>query len=170
MSETAAQSIFKEEERDAALNPDIELVTIGRKKLRKIEIYPLSLADQLAMTEVVVGLVQTFLAMEDAADLSFVDMLLNTTKGHFKDILESITEDEDVDILLDDITNKQAQVIGEKIYEMNYSFLKKKIQPWLEKLKERRAAASAPSLRPVSEVTPNSTSHTTTESDTETEG
>jgi len=170
MSETAQQLFETDEERDQALNPDIDHVTVGRKKLRKIEIYPLSLADQLSMTEVVVGLVNTFLAMEESSDLSFIEMLLNTTQGHFKDILGSITEDEDVEVLLGEITNRQAQAIGEKIYEMNYSFLKKKIEPWIKKLKERRGLAAAPSLQPVSEDIPSTTFPTTTENDSQLAG
>lgn len=159
---------FTAEEKDQLLNPDIDKITIGRKNLKTIEIYPLSLADQLAMTEVIVSLAQSFLSMENVTDSDFVQVLIESAKGNFIDILKGITDsdDEEAKGLLNDITNKQAYEIGEKIYAMNYEFLKKSVKPWIEKLKQSRLAKS---LQPVSEPTPSTISPTITDEASEME-
>lgn len=159
-------AIFTDSEREALINPDVREIQIGKKSIRTITIYPMSLADQLEMSEIIVSLVQGFMSLgEDTSDSDFIQLVMESVKSNFISILTSITE-EDANTLLKEITNNQAYAIGLAVYQMNYEFLKKSASPWIEKLKQSRLANL---LQPSADTTPSTISPISTEETSETE-
>jgi len=90
------------------INPQIADLEIGIRNLRTIKIYPLSLGDQLEMTDLITETVQRFFAsredMEKEDDIEFVQFFVNLLKDNLDKILGLIA-DEDI---LKELSNLQA--------------------------------------------------------------
>lgn len=130
------------------LNPQITTVTIGRRDLKEIEIFPLAVGDQLAMTSIITEAINVFVeAMGDAEVFGGAVALI---LQNIPIILGYIIDNpDDKDDLLKDITNEQAIAISEIVYEQNYSSLVKKVKGLLEKAKqELKEIKDLPSRRP----------------------
>ena len=124
---------------ESKINPQIADLKIGIRNLRTIKIYPLSLGDQLEMTDLITETVQEFFAsrekIENQEDMEFVQFFVKILRENLGKILNLIA-DEDV---LKDLTNLQAVELADLIYEMNYAdsiknaqSLFKKIQPMFQ--------------------------------------
>ena len=130
------------------LNPQITTVTIGRRDLREIKIYPLAVGDQLAMTSIITEAINMFVeAMGDAEVIGgAVALILQNIPIIMSYIIEN---PDDANDLLKDVTNEQAIKISEIVYEQNYSSLIKKVKGLLEKAKkEIQEVKELPSRRP----------------------
>ena len=103
------------------INPQVADLEIGIRNLRTIKIYPLSLGDQLEMTDLITETIQEFFAsrekMEDKEDAEFVQFFVKILRENLDKILSLIT-DEDI---LKELTNLQAVELADLIYEKNYS-------------------------------------------------
>jgi len=119
------------------LNPQITEVEIGVRNLRTIKIYPLSIGDQLELTDLITEAMQRFFGVssESIADTDFVIFILSLIKKNLGRILELATCNEYNDILKD-ITNEQAIQIGNIIYNVNFKCLEKNVKSLSEKLKQ----------------------------------
>jgi len=119
------------------LNPQITEVEIGVRNLRTIKIYPLSIGDQLELTDLITEAMQRFFGVsaESTADTDFVIFILAIIKKNLGRVLELATCNEYNDILKD-ITNEQAIQIGNIIYNVNFKCLEKNMKGLSEKLKQ----------------------------------
>ena len=158
MSETE-----KEQKR---INPQIMEVDIGIRELRKIKIYPLSMSDQLKLTDLLSSAIGVFAAKEDGEDMAVVAFIVELIKDNLGRILSMIT-DEDGNKLLEDISNLQAATIAEAVYETNYGIVAKNLKSLFAKMK-----TFFPSERPLpqfaNDMDLDTDSKTSTESPTET--
>lgn len=130
------------------LNPQIATATIGRRNLREIEIYPLAVGDQLAMTSIITEGINIF--VEAMGDAEVIGGGVALVLQNIPIILGYVIENpEDSNELLKDITNEQAIAISEIVYEQNYASLVKKVKGLLEKAKkELKEVKELPSRRP----------------------
>ena len=115
------------QEEEQLLNPDIRVTRIGKKKLRKLEILPLSLADQ---TKLVSAVSESFIAFYEAKDKSQVDFALvlkNEIERNLTKILSLATEEEGEKII-EEVTNVQLLDIIDLLFEMNFAILEKKVK------------------------------------------
>jgi len=119
---------------DKQINPQIRTVLIGVRELRKIKIYPLSIADQLEITDLIAGPLGRFAEAEDQSDSAFIALILDTLKKNLSKIL-TIATDEDGEEIMKDLTNKQAIDIGNIIYKENFEYLSKNIKGLWERIK-----------------------------------
>ena len=132
------------------LNPDIQEVTIGVKKLRKITLYPLSVVDQMKVTDLFQEALGAFLANKDAGDIQFVALFIAIIKTNLAKILSLVVDvEEDSEKLLAEITNNQLTVIANVLYEMNYALISKNVSGLLKKLPQVQKKES-PLERPLS--------------------
>jgi len=116
-------------------NPQITDVDIGIRNLRKIVIYPLSMADQLSTTDLITEAMQTFFASKDEKDEEFIRVLVDLIKNNLGKIIGYATGgDEDGEELLKEITNEQAVDIAEILYDVNYENISKKVQGLLSRI------------------------------------
>lgn len=131
------------------LNPQITSASIGVRSLRKINVYPLSVGDQLSFTNMIK---EGFVAISDAEDdVEMAGVVITLIEQNIPLIIDYITdEEEDQESLLKDITNAQAVEIAEIVYEQNYASLIKKVKGLFEKITMEAEQISA-SKRPLQE-------------------
>jgi len=115
------------------INPQITEVEIGIRDLRNIKIYPLSMADQLSLTNLISEAIGVFVAKEDGEDIAVVAFLLELVRENIGRILTMITDEDDK--LLKDISNLQAAAIAELVYETNFGVVLKNFKSLFEKAK-----------------------------------
>lgn len=117
------------------LNPQITETEIGVRSLRTITIYPLSIPDQLKMTDLITESLNVFFnKKEDQTDIAFVTFLVGIVKKHIVWILAMATDEKGED-LLKDMTNAQAARIAEIIYDVNYGVIAKNFKGLFDKIK-----------------------------------
>jgi hypothetical protein len=113
------------------VNPQITEAEIGVRILRKIKIYPLSMADQLTITDVISEAMQAFFTMQDAGkeDISpeFIAFAVQLLKDNIDRIIEMVTG-EDPEKVKKDLTNDQLSDIVTIVYTNNFEGPLKKVQ------------------------------------------
>lgn len=121
------------------LDPQIPEIVIGIRNLRKITIYPLSLADQFKTTDLITQALQAFFIRDQSGqstnEVEFVTFMVEMIKDNVGKIL-SMATDEEGEKLIEEITNVQAVDIAELIFDMNYGESIKKAQSLIEKVKK----------------------------------
>jgi hypothetical protein len=103
-----------------SLNPHVGTVEIGIRTLREITILPLSLAGQIQMSEIIAKAASTYINQEDKSDLAFGSFLTDVIQKNIIKILSLVTDEENCEGLLEEITNNQFVGIADLIYVMNY--------------------------------------------------
>lgn len=154
------------EEKSQILNPQVKMVTIGKRYLREVFIYPLSAADQIKISNVLSESLQGLIKMAGGSEIEFIDFIRQIIGDNLGTVLSYIT-DEGAE-LAEDITNDQALEIVEIVYTVNYVSLKKKLTVLFQKMKEK--GLNLGKLSPVSsDITPSTDLKTSIESPIETE-
>ena len=138
-----------EKKHDKRINPQIKSVEIGILKLRKIKIYPLSMADQLELTELINKTMKSFFESDrDGEDetLVFVSFIVKTIQENIGTILGFVSPNETPVKIMQEITNQQLSEIVRIVYQDNYEgpvknvmslFPTEKIQSVLERQSQR---------------------------------
>lgn len=120
---------------DKRINPQVKDAEIGVRGLRDIKIYPLSMSDQFKMTDLITQAISGFFAAQEAAtDVAFVAFVVNLIKDNFTKILNMVT-DESGEKLIEDLTNNQAAIIVEIIYDENFGSVVKNSESLIGKIK-----------------------------------
>jgi hypothetical protein len=121
------------------LNPQVRDVEIGIRTLRKIKIYPLSVGDQLALSDLIVEALNKYndiVGDEKKTDMQVFSEVANFAIDMIKENLDTLidkiadrleAEQDDVS-LIDDITNEQAFQIGKIVYEVNFETILKNVK------------------------------------------
>ena len=111
-------------EDDKLLNPAIQQVMIGVHMLRPLNFYPLSLAHQLELNDLIKQAMDKFLTGQDQGELAFVGWAVDTIRENIGKVLGLITDEADkaraAKRLLEEITNDQLDEIIGLIWKMNY--------------------------------------------------
>ena len=133
----------------ANLNPQIVEIDIGIRELRKITLYPLSMADQFKMTDTVVQAIQQFASVgsEELSDEAIVEKMVSLIEENIDRILKLIIDPEE-SVGMTDLTNDQFTDICEIVYTVNYEGSIKKLKSLAGKVK---GALSGMSRQPVPE-------------------
>ena len=138
-----------EKKREKRINPQIKSVEVGILNLRKIKIYPLSMADQMELTEVINKAVKSFFESSSGGkdeNLVFVSFIVKTIQDNIDKIFKYIVPDETPSKLMKEITNQQLSEIVRIVYQDNYEepvknvmslFPTEKIQSVLERQSQR---------------------------------
>jgi hypothetical protein len=152
------------------MNPDIREVSIGRRYLYTMQIYPLSFNQQIEISNVIAQGLAVFFEQEDKEDMATVAFFVGLIKDNMGKLIEFTTDPEEVkEIVKEDkakdimecITNKQLVHISELIYQDNFEEVQKKVTSLFEKIKgeflsERLSVES-------SDIIPSTTSPTSSE-------
>ncbi len=150
---------------DQRLNPQINIATIGVRELREISIYPLSMADQLEVTDLVAAAIKGYVEAGDQSELGVATFVAEAIKKNVSLLLKKAT-DEGEEVLAE-ITNMQATEIAEIIYEVNYESILGKVRSLVEKIQSQ---FQSPTLSPLpSDSMDSTTSPISTDEATETE-
>lgn len=117
------------------LNPQIRKVQIGVRELKEITIYPLSMADQMKMVDVirvVFDEVAKFADETENAPMTIANTIIEQIKQNLPELLKHVTDDE---VPLDDMTNYQFTTIVGHIYKDNFEDAGKNVTNLVEKMK-----------------------------------
>jgi len=118
------------ENETAKLNPQIVDVEIGIRELRKIKIYPLSMKDQMDLTNLIVEALNVQVIENGSTDLS-IAFLVGLIKENLEKVLKMATDEEDV---MGEISNVQALEIAEVIFDVNFASVAKNFKSLSDKV------------------------------------
>jgi len=114
------------------INPQITEIEIGIREMRKIKIYPLSMSDQLKLTDLISTAIAAQFAKEEGGDMALVAFIVELVKENLGRILTMVTDEDDK--LLEEVSNLQAASIAEVVYETNYGIVAKNFKSLFEKV------------------------------------
>jgi Golgi nucleoside diphosphatase len=131
------------------LNPRGVEIEIGIRTPRKITIYPLSVRDQMKLSDLITEALRIFFASTNKEDIEFVSTIINIISKNLNKIMLMIVPDErnqlqkmwasftkkEVDMLID-ISNNQMLEIVQHVFDMNYGDPLKNAKSLFEKAKE----------------------------------
>ena len=120
----------------SVLNPQVTGVEVGIRNLRKIKIYPLSVAQQWEMSDLITQALQVFMQRESKNDYEFVANLLALIKDNLAKALTLVTDlsEQECSDLFSEMTNVQMAKIIETIYDINYKPISKNVASLLDKI------------------------------------
>lgn len=147
---------------DRNINPQITTLTIGVRDLREIEIFPLSLGDELKFIKVIGESIQKF-GVGDDDDRVAAAFIADIVEKNLPVLITLVTDE----VALEDITNAQAIELAEIIIEVNFGSVSKNAISLFEKV-QSTFLSGRPSLSPVND-TPDIDSNTSTKGDIEKE-
>jgi hypothetical protein len=144
---------------DKKMNPDITDITYGKKELKILVIYPLSIGDQFKVTNMITEIVKNLVENKGTAgDYAFMTAIMNALEKNLSKILSlvaDISEEESKDIV-DSLTNIQLMDIVETIWTVNYEPALKKGQDLFERGRQlfalKRSSPSSSSSTPSTDL------------------
>jgi len=145
------------------LNPQIADVEIGVRNLRKITIYPLSMGDQLKLTDLIIKTITDQVDEGGTSDLS-VAFIVKVIHENIGKILTMVSNEKET--VLDELSNLQAIEIADIIFDVNYGIVAKNFKSLSGKL---MGLFQSERPLPLSVNDTDTDSTTSTESPTETE-
>lgn len=102
------------------INPQAVEVKVGTRRLRTILLFPLSLGDQLELTDVLAESIGGFLDSQ-TNEVEMVTFIVDQIRANLVKILElSLDEGEQPAEVMKEITNAQSLDIVNHVFEMNY--------------------------------------------------
>lgn len=135
----------------SSLQPRVEKIEVGIRRLREVSIYPLSVAQQLKAKDIITNALSKMSEVEGTAtnitvseNLSeefanilpnaiFGNVIIDTIEDSLSKFLEMSTDPED-EVTLDVVSNEQAVDIATSIYRLNYEGALKKLKGLKEKV------------------------------------
>lgn len=153
----------------AELAPRTEEWEIGIRKFRKIDIYPLSMHDQMEMTDIIQVVIETIFLNEDSDNQTLIKAVVDTVKKKVIDILSLIASctKPEARALLKEISNDQFDDLLTLLYKMNYEKISKNLQSLFEAMSplflSRRPLPESSSDTPSTDSTISSASPSETE-------
>ena len=131
---------------DAKLNPQIATTWIGVKELEEVTIYPLSIPDQIEMSDIVTKAINGFFSSDTGSDVAFVTFMVELIKENIGRVLQLVTCETEAKAkkLLGKVTNTQAAEIAKIVFDVNYKDVLKNVKSLFETV-----ATILPSERPL---------------------
>ena len=152
------------------LNPEIMSVMIGRRDLRELKLYPLSLADEKKLAKMLKDTTGKFLGQDDQSPLSLISFATEAISDNLPKILALVALDEKrMDGILKEITNAQLARISAAIYEANFGVIPKNLGSLKEMMKGMFPSLSERPSQPSASGMEDTGLKTSTESPGETE-
>jgi hypothetical protein len=120
------------------LNPDIKEVEYGKKELKTLIIYPLSLGDQFKVTDMITKVIQEIADSQKAgqvSDYAVVDVAVTSIKENIGKILSLIADlpKDKIDKIIYDLTNTQLMELVDIVWSVNFEPALKKGKSLFEK-------------------------------------
>jgi len=135
------------------LNPDIKVVNYGKKEIKILQVYPLSIRDQFKLTSMVSAIVMDIVAEQaenNFTDAMFMKKIMDAIESNLTEVLAvaADVEKEEADSVINSMTNTQMMDLIEIIWEVNYEPAIKKGTGLLERGRNLFPSrkSSAPSL------------------------
>ena len=142
--------VFMEEETNGKkndfekLNPQITTVEYGIRELKELTLYPMSVPDQMRLTDTIQKVLNEVFANKTLNNVEFVKFLVGLIKENLLEILKLSTglKKSELNSLLEDTTSMQAWNMAETIYRVNLGDILKNVKSLIEEV-----GALFPSMR-----------------------
>ena len=149
------------------LNPDITEIVYGKRLLKKLTIYPLSIGDQFKVTDLITELVNKLVTMQKSGKTSEYALLtsaIEILQENINKIFVLVTDvpTEESEAIINDMTNTQLVDLVDIIWSVNFEPALKKGKSLFEKGKSMFNSKN--SLQDSSNPIPSTGSMTSTES------
>ena len=129
------------------INPRVKVTTIGIRALREIPVYPLSVMEQLNLSNVISDAIAEFFAAKGqlttnklelkTENIEFVKMIIDILKTNIIRIIKLTTDEEGEDVLKE-MTNDQLADYIDILYQDNYGKIVKKVTDLIQGLPEEK--------------------------------
>lgn len=118
----------------SSMNPQITTVQVGVKSLREITLYPLSMADQFQMTDIIKEEISSIIGTDfnDMTDFEATELVIDAIKRNLSKLLTYVL-DKDDSVDFNEITNAQFVDIVQKLYEVNFDVVVKNLETLKQK-------------------------------------
>jgi len=126
-------------EDNRTINPEARTITIGARKPRQITLYPLSITDQMKLTDRFSEVVQEFgqTDRENMTNETAIQQLKDLIKDNLPEVMSYVVDPDENDIpTLDEITNRNLYEIAKAIFEMNYEDIIKNFKDLFGRMSE----------------------------------
>lgn len=155
------------------LNPDIRIISYGKRELKELTLYPLSIGDQFKVTDMVTGIIQSLVAGQrdgNLNDLVFMTAVMKALEDNLGKILTLISDipETEVSDVINNLTNTQFLDIIESVWSVDYEPALKKGKNLFER--GRSVFGLKRSSQTSSSSSPSTDLKTSIGKDTETEG
>jgi hypothetical protein len=132
------------------LNPDIKEITYGKRNLKTITIYPLSIGDQFKVTDLITELIKKLgeaQAMGANNDFALVTAAIKILEDNITKILSLVADasDEECEDIVNNMTNTQLMEVVDIVWSVNFEPAIKKGKSLFEKGK---SIFNSPNLSP----------------------
>jgi len=120
------------------LNPDIKEIIYGKRDLKKITIYPLSIGDQFKVTDLITDLVRKLVEAQKQGvenEYALITAAIKVLEENITKILTLITDssEEECIELVNNLTNSQLMDIVDIVWTVNFEPAIKKGKSLFEK-------------------------------------
>ena len=126
-------------EDNRTINPDAEKVQVGIKTLREITIYPLSISDQMKLTDKFSEAIEQFSQFdrENMSNEDAINFIKNFLSQNLPEFMEFVVDPDETTVpTLDEVTNKQLGIIADVVFRINYEELIKNAKDLFKRVKE----------------------------------
>lgn len=123
---------------DKKLNPEIKEIEYGKKEIKKLTLYPLSVGDQFTITDIINKIFMGFAEVQSKGrmtEVTSIGLVLEAIKENIYKIImlvADVSEDKAKEII-SNLTNSQLLDIVEIIWEVNFEPAIKKGRTLFEK-------------------------------------
>ncbi|MCE5226097.1 MAG: hypothetical protein LLG05_09610 [Porphyromonadaceae bacterium] len=133
---------------ESNLNPNIREIQYGKKELHSLSLYPLSLADQFTVTDIVTEIAQQLMDAKNkgiTSDVVFVTATMKILQENISKVLALIADItvKESDEIIKQLTNDQLMDLLNHVWEVNFEPLAKKGKSLLEKGKQMFVSTSS---------------------------
>ncbi len=136
-----------------SLNPRIKELDLGVEELTTYKIFPLSMADEFKISDIIAKAMAEIANVEGGGDVVIINKVLAVIKDNLGTIIEMVTK-KDNRPKMDDMDNVQFSELAELIFDVNFAGAIKNFRSLVDKVKSlfQSTGQSQPSLEtPVTE-------------------
>ena len=117
-----------------ALNPRIRKIEVGIDELKEYTLYPLSMADEFRISDIISKAATEFNSQETSTDVATVQLVIAVIKENIGTILKMITKEDNRPDLAE-LDNVQFSELVDIIFEVNFENSIKNFQGLVTKIK-----------------------------------
>jgi len=117
-----------------ALNPRIKELDLGVEELTTYKIFPLSMADEFKISDIIAKAMAEIANVEGGGDVVLINKVLAVIKDNLGTIIEMVTK-KDNRPKMDDMDNVQFSELAELIFDVNFAGAIKNFRSLVDKVK-----------------------------------
>ena len=123
------------------MNPKVVEVEYGKRELKKLTLYPLSLKDQFQVTDIISKVIQGLgnLPQDGTSEVAIFSSFLEQIGENANKVISIVADisNEEAEVVFNVITNDQFVFFAEKVWEVNFESALKNAKNLFERIKKQ---------------------------------